>query len=509
MFLTNLISLYLLSVTVAAVSCAIQIRTLSGTGYTRTALLLCFAVCFYILGYTMEINAVTPAQIVFWNKIEYIGIPFVSALWLTTGLIYTGHFSHHRKSLFAAIYIIPFITLILRFTNDSHHLYFASVGFTEGLGRVLFIKQPGPWMYVQMLHSTLMVFLSMGLFIYDAMKKTEKQAGKILLIVTASVFAVTGLFLTQFKLLHYHIDYMALCLPITCVMIILAISRYDLLETKFIARTKVFEASGDAILLINEQNRILDYNSSAKRLFKQVNIHLAARNISWLFEKYPSFLSGLEKAEPSVVKLQINGEERYFEITTESIDVHKVLRGWIKTIRDVTEIYKLNEELNRQALTDELSVLSNRRAFIRIGNEWVEKSEKSGRILHLLMLDLDHFKDVNDKYGHPTGDLVIRDFAQILRSHFDSGCLVARLGGEEFAVMLEGFGDEETLRMVRAFLAETEQHVYSYFGDRFHVTISLGLTKRLPHQTLECMMRNADKALYKAKDQGRNCFTVL
>ena len=92
MLIYNLLSLYLLTVTVAVVYAAVQIRTLSGSAYAKTALHLGFAVCFYILGYAMELNAVSPVQILFWNRIEYLGIPFISALWLTTALIYTGHF---------------------------------------------------------------------------------------------------------------------------------------------------------------------------------------------------------------------------------------------------------------------------------------------------------------------------------------------------------------------------------------------------------------------------------
>ncbi|MGE4354091.1 MAG: diguanylate cyclase [Oscillospiraceae bacterium] len=509
MLLINLISLYLLSVTVAVISCAVYIRTLNGSNYTKTALLLCVAVCFYILGYTMELNSSTSSQILFWNRIEYIGIPFVSALWLTTGLMYTGNFTYHKKLLLAVIYVIPIVTLILRLTNNYHHLYFASANYVKEFGGLLFVKQIGPWMYVQMVHSTLMILISMGLFISDSVKNTKKLTGKILLIVVASAFAVAGLFFTQLKPFGYHIDYMALCLPITCVLVILAISRYDLLETKFIARSKVFEASGDGILLINRQSRVLDYNKSAERLFEQVGIHLDNSNLSALFGTIPNLLEGLEKMEPAVVKLRINNEKRYYDISTENIDDHNMLRGWIKTIRDVTAIYRLNKELKKQAMTDELSVLSNRRAFINTGREWISKSEESDSSLYLLMMDLDHFKDVNDQYGHPTGDLVIRDFAQILKHHFDSDCLIARLGGEEFAVLLAGYDRDELLQMLKAFRADTEQHIYRYAGNQFHVSVSIGMTEKQYAQTLESMMGKADRALYQSKDRGRNCITVL
>lgn len=509
MLLINLISLYLLFAAGTVIFCAVQIRTLNGANYTRTALLLCFAICFYILGYCMELNASAPSQIQFWNRIEYIGIPFVSALWLTTALIYTGHFSRHRKLLLFAIYGIPAATLVLRLTNDFHHLYFASVQYVEEYGKLFFIRQVGPWMYVQMVHSALMIVISMGLFLYDSVSGAEKERGKILLIISASVFAVAGLLFIKFKPLSYPIDYMTLCLPVTSVMVILAISRYDLLETKSVARSKVFEASSDAILLLNRRNRLLDYNNSAKRLFEAVGIRPNGRYSAGTAEGSSVLLEGLEKTGPSVIKLRIKEEERYYDITTETLDNHTPPRGWIKTIRDVTEIYQLNHELKKQAMTDELSVLSNRRAFLSLGKEWVLNAEESGASLYLLMIDLDHFKNVNDRYGHPTGDLVIRDIARILKEHFPADSLVARLGGEEFAVLLSGFDDDGVLRMLDVLQEDAERHVYSYFGEQFHVTISAGATKKQPGETLEGMMQKADRALYQSKNRGRNRFTVL
>lgn len=509
MFLINLVALYLMSMAVVAVIWGVHIRTLNGSNYARILLLLCIAVCFYILGYTMELNSSSPPQIEFWNYIEYIGIPFISALWLTSALMYTGHFIRYKKILLLAIYVIPAITMLLRFTNYYHHLYFSSVSYVEEYGRLIFIKNPGPWMYVQTIHSMLMVLVAMGLFVSDSVRSEEKHRGKIVLTIAASTFAVAGLILSQIRPFGFTIDYMALCLPVTCVMVILAISWYDLLETKAIARNKAFQAGSDAILLLNRQNKVLDYNSSAKQLFEQINIRLDNGYLTALFSRVPDLLESLEKEEPSVLKLCVHAEERYFDVTTKNIDDHSTSRGWMKTIRDVTEIYRLNEELKKQALTDELSMLGNRRAFMQIGKEWILKSDETGSTLHLLMLDLDHFKNVNDQYGHPAGDLVIRDFSRILKSHFGTDSLVARLGGEEFGILHEGFNDEEMMQSLNTLLTNIEQYTYRYRNHQFHVTVSIGVTKKQSDQTLEGMMSRADKALYQSKDQGRNCVTSL
>jgi len=509
MYIFNIISLYLIVIALLTVFWAAYIRTLNGSSFTNASMLLCFAMCFYILGYTLELNSSEPSQILFWNYIEYIGIPFVSAFWLTTALLYTGHFSRHKIILSLAIFLIPVLTFILRYTNDYHHLYFASVSFTEEFGKLILVKKTGVWMYVQTVHSMLMILVSMGLFIHDSIRTGGKQHGKVLLTIGASVFAIAGLVLTQVKPFGFTIDYMVLCLPITALLVIVAIARFDLLETKSMARSRAFEYSDDAVFLVNRQNKLIDYNASAKSLLEQLQIRISNTNIFSLLQNVPPLLGGMLCQEKNIVRLQLDGRDRYFEITTRRIDERTVTRGWIKTVRDTTEIYRLNEELKKQAITDELSMLNNRRAFMQIGREWVASAEESDGQLSLFMFDIDFFKHVNDRYGHAAGDSVIQDFGRLLKEHFHSECLVARLGGEEFAVMLSGRTDEQVRQALYAFLEKVRGHVFHYREQKIRLTVSAGGTKKKPDQTLESLMRNADKALYESKAQGRDRVTML
>lgn len=509
MVFLNAISVYLLLAAVCSVFWAVRVRTLNGSGYSYVLLLLSFAMCFYILGYVMELNSDSPAQIVFWNHIEFLGIPFVSALWLTTALMYTGHFVHNKMLLIAVIFAIPLVTLILRFTNDYHHLYFASMEYLESYGTIFIIKHAGPWWYVQLTHSLLAILIAMGLFMGDAIKNEERQKGKVYFTIGASAIAIAGLLLAAIKPGGLPLDYMVLCLPLAIVAIVFAITRYDFLETKSIARNRVFDASEHAILLINRRYKILDYNNSARELFAQIDIRLSNGYLSSLLEETSDLYNVLKSTDPSVVMLQTDTGERYYNITTTTIDEDRAFRGWIKTLSDITETHNLNEELRKQALTDELSMLSNRRAFIRIGRTWVSRADKDGKPLYLLMLDLDYFKKINDQYGHLAGDLVIRQFSEIMRQVFLSECLIARLGGEEFAILHRGLGETEMQQMANTFLQKTQQKVYRYQTYRFRVTVSIGMTKKQPDQTLESMMGKADQALYESKDQGRNRLAIL
>jgi len=511
MLLKNIVILYLLFMAILTVYWAVRVRTLNKSDYALPMLFLCIAVCFYIIGYAMELQSAGIADIIFWNHIEYIGIPFVSALWLTAALMYTGHFARYRKILLAAIYLIPVITMILRFTNTYHHLYFASTAFLQTADALIFVKTPGPWMHVQLFHSMAMILLAMGLFAYDAVKNDEKQTGKIFLVAAASVFAVTGLLFSMIRPFGLHIDYMACCLPIACVMVILAIARYDFLEAKSVARSKVFEANSDAILLVDRENRILDYNNSAKQLFENMGVRIECGHMPpELSGNIPALHKGITSSGTRVIELSEGPQEQYLEVSTTDLHDISSSRVQIKTIRNVTEIYQLNNKLHRYAMTDELSTLNNRRSFIKLGQQRLSEApaDADGSI-YLIMLDLDHFKSVNDRHGHAAGDLVIQEFGHILKRHFDSDTLIARLGGEEFAILHTDCGDREILDKLNTLLENVEQYRFGYQSKQLNVTVSIGITKRQPGQDLSSMMRQADKALYDSKAQGRNRVTML
>ncbi|MCI1965257.1 MAG: diguanylate cyclase [Oscillospiraceae bacterium] len=509
MIFVNVVSIYFFVMIVAVVYACAHIRTLNDSQYAHTSVLLCFAVCFYIIGYSMELNSEGVAQILFWNRLEYVGIPFISALWLAVGLMYTGHYNRHRHALFAAIYAVPFLTLIFRLTNKYHHLYLSSIDFVREYGTLRLVKEPGIWMYVQAVHSTVMIFITMSLLLHYSIQMEEAVRDKVRLIVAASLFSVTGLALAMMKPFGLHIDYMALCLPIAGILVSVAILRYDFLEAKSTARSRVFESDRNAIVLMNQYHRIIDYNKNAKCLFDRLNVTVTRMPINKMFPHIPQMLKGLLSTETGVIQLPIDGEKRYYEFSTKKIDVARGQQGQIKTIRDVTETTLLNKNLRRQAMMDELSGLSNRRAFIQIGQKRIQKSETSGCAMYLLMMDLDYFKRVNDRYGHQMGDRVVQAFGRILKKIFSEGHLIARIGGEEFAVLLSGCDSG----LVCAYAEEVRKHMeqldFSCEEETFCVTVSVGVARKdIAGQTLDSLMRAADQALYRSKDRGRNCVTV-
>ncbi|RCU45643.1 MULTISPECIES: GGDEF domain-containing protein [Corallincola] len=166
---------------------------------------------------------------------------------------------------------------------------------------------------------------------------------------------------------------------------------------------------------------------------------------------------------------------------------------------------QLMMELENMATTDALTGTSNRRAFMTFAREEVIRSQRYQHPLSLLMIDIDHFKRVNDNFGHAMGDQVIRVVAEIISEECRHSDRVARLGGEEFALLLPECGiclAEVTAERIRQRIAQT---LVSHGDQASNITISIGVAELTAAQRdIDSLLDLADKRLYRAKQAGRN-----
>lgn len=182
------------------------------------------------------------------------------------------------------------------------------------------------------------------------------------------------------------------------------------------------------------------------------------------------------------------------------------LIGYRGVDRDITDRKKVEQELERLAQTDSLTGLANRRHFMALAEQEISRTVRYGGELSVLMLDIDHFKNVNDTYGHPTGDLVLQKLGSLCRESFRDIDIVGRLGGEEFAVVLPQTGTlqaidvAERLRQNIATCSLPLPH-----GQPLHFTVSIGVATLAEKNTnLDTLLGLSDKAMYEAKHGGRN-----
>jgi len=171
---------------------------------------------------------------------------------------------------------------------------------------------------------------------------------------------------------------------------------------------------------------------------------------------------------------------------------------------------RADNELIRTASVDGLTGLLNRRKFIESARRELHRAERQHLQTSVLMLDLDHFKNVNDTYGHPIGDLVLASFGSVLHESLRPFDVVGRYGGEEFCVLLPGTGIGEATQIAERLRAVASQTPVSARAAMISYTVSTGVVQAPPRPiSLEELVDRADRALYEAKAAGRNCVRAV
>ena len=166
--------------------------------------------------------------------------------------------------------------------------------------------------------------------------------------------------------------------------------------------------------------------------------------------------------------------------------------------------------LGKLVVTDTLTQINNRRYFMQRAVEEVNRESRNNQPLVLLMMDLDHFKKINDSYGHAVGDVVLQQVAAVLKSNLREIDILGRIGGEEFAMLLPNTLLEEAVLLAERLRQSVEKIVFETPGNLpVTVTFSIGAAVFEDAMTnIGDLLRNADEAMYYAKHSGRNCVKV-
>lgn len=205
-----------------------------------------------------------------------------------------------------------------------------------------------------------------------------------------------------------------------------------------------------------------------------------------------------------VVGKRENGEEFPLEIHVTRAE-SKLGPFFVASLRDVTRRKAMEEELIRLANTDTLTGAANRRAFLDALKVEIERALRYDHPICVMVCDLDHFKKINDTYGHGVGDEVLRGFVATTQSQLRESDLLSRFGGEEFAVMLPETGLEAARKIAQRLCDAVAETTYSALGEEVRMTVSIGLTNiQAGRESISAALNRADAALYDAKQEGRN-----
>lgn len=199
----------------------------------------------------------------------------------------------------------------------------------------------------------------------------------------------------------------------------------------------------------------------------------------------------------------------YFGITRDANERKRAERSLVEANRQLEvqlrHIRELHEQMREQAIRDDLTGVHNRRHFVEVAERELERAQRQGSALSLVMMDIDHFKNVNDAHGHPTGDVALKAVGAMLRASKRASDLACRLGGEEFAVLLVGMGHEGAMERAETWRSTLAAMALPAEGVTLRLTASFGVAT-FPAQaaSLVELMKVADSRMYRAKAMGRD-----
>jgi len=300
----------------------------------------------------------------------------------------------------------------------------------------------------------------------------------------------------------------------------------------------LFEQTHDAVFIINLDGRHLAANQRASDLLgysPEEMIGLSIRDISAEYdhstdvfsklmagEIVPLFERQFRKKDGRVFPVEINaelirdkaGKPLHIQSVVRDISERKEAEEALRAANEqlslrVAEVEQLQAELREQALHDPLTGLYNRRYLAEMLEREITRSEREGNPLSIIVSDIDHFKDINDTYGHQVGDQFLIKIAGLMAGSTRKSDFVCRYGGEEFVLVLPGASPESAERRAEKIRQKCAEIVIIHEGRPLRLTMSFGVASYPRHgSNAEETIIKADKALYKSKQRGRNLVTV-
>ncbi|MDA0179801.1 EAL domain-containing protein [Solirubrobacter phytolaccae] len=208
--------------------------------------------------------------------------------------------------------------------------------------------------------------------------------------------------------------------------------------------------------------------------------------------------------------VRADGSVRFTEVRATNHRADEAINGVVLNVRDVTEQRQVERLLQQQALEDVLTATPNRRWFVEAAKSATARSARTGHPVGVVLVDVDHFKQINDTMGHPAGDRLLIELVRRMASALRPSDTVARLGGDEFAILSEDLRSEQDAWQIAHRIAAAATGSYELGpGLEARVTLSIGVSTDEGGADADTLIAHADAALYKAKRAGRNRIEVF
>lgn len=519
--------LSILSALITLISSLIAWRQIAPGSFALRFLLLAMAIwsgCYA----TRWLDIPVETKILYF-RIMFIGVATIPTLFLVFALGFTRNESWLTPRRLILIFIQPAISLLLQWTNSYHHLIYRSLNIIEQNGYTVMEITRGSWYLVNVVYSYTVIGTGIFLLSQGALRSGPLYRHQYRLILLASALPWAGNIFKELNFRSYsNLDIAPLIFGISGFIFCFAVLRTRFMDLIPVARSYLIENMSDGILVLDSQNRIVDINPAMGNFLHGKPSSYMGKNAFDVFQPWmekPDLF--LDETETRLELKVPNDPSRYLDLrVTPLYDSGQLLNGRLMVFRDITErkqvekrlrlandklqsqlieIGLLQSKLREQAIRDSLTNLFNRRYLEETLDRELSRAAREKYPVCVIMIDLDHFKRINDTYGHEAGDLVLKAIADILTEQSRRGDFACRYGGEEFVITMPNitmdtaYERAEFLRQSLTLLSVP----YEYYN--LSVTISIGIACYPENgQTRETILRAADQALYAAKEAGRD-----
>ena len=500
----------------------------SAPGASALSLLL-LAMTIWSACYATRWLDVSIAAKLFWFKVMFIGVTSLPTLFLIFALSFTRNEAWLKPRNLFLLSILPVLSLLLQWTNSYHHLIYQSLNVIQDNQFVVMEITRGPWYFINLVYSYAAIGVGIFFMGQGALRTGPLYRYQYRLILVASLLPWAGNVFKELNFNSYsYLDLAPLTFGISGIIFALAILRTHFMDLIPVARSQLIETMQDGVLVLDVQNRIVDINPAMEKFINGNASSCLGKNAyeilqPWM-EKTDLLADQIEKHSEKTIHLD---SSRYLDVrVTPLYDKNQSLNGRLMVFRDITErkqvekslrrandklqgqlieIGLLQSKLREQAIRDPLTNLFNRRYLEETLDRELSRAGRENYPICIIMMDIDHFKRVNDTYGHEAGDLVLKAISEALSEHSRRGDFACRYGGEEFVVVMPNINLEtayeraENLRQSLNLLRVP----YEYYS--LSVTISMGIASYPEHgQERTSLLRAADQAMYAAKEAGRD-----
>ena len=472
---------------------------------------LTIAASIYSFGYAFELTAQTVSEALVYLRVEYLGIAFLPTLGLLTALEFTGKRWNPSSKPAIAMLAFSILTLVGMYTTHLHHLYYADLVLTRvGVLTIVQITR-GPWYMVSMTYANLATVAGVAVVARSIITApADLKAGQWLLLVG---FALMGLSSNAYAagLSPYGVDLTPYGFMAVNVLLLIGLSPGQVFDLVSIAKSRVFDGMYDIVVIIDRNNRVADYNPALHQIVPDRGNDYAGELLPVVFEKHPEIAEFAAAHRDGETDIALNdGTGRVFRVHIRTVGQNsrrngrRMLAKYL-TMTDITKEMAMVRTMKNLADLDALTGIANRRSFYD-QVEQLTGRQRVGCPVSIIMLDIDHFKAVNDTYGHRAGDMVLQGIASLLSQNTRAQDILARYGGEELIIAVPGMGTEDAMALAERLRKSINAFEGVYDGQLIKVTASFGIACDTagPGFNMEFLIRNADTALYEAKGLGRD-----